>query len=257
MLLVGICAWISLCLLIAGWIPFTNEAISTVWMISGLMGLVSAVGLAETIKSDMRTQEVILQQYMLAAMTDGLTGLANRQALDRKLGAALQDAQSSRREMCLIMIDIDHFKLFNDEWGHQAGDAVLREISRQMESFFRPHGSVARYGGEEFAVVLPDCRLADAEKLAEEFRLHAKHTTCAFRDKTFHITISAGVTTCSSDDTIDSILRRADLALYTAKKMGRDCIWLADIKFGNTSNLEQIAALVSPAPNLSEQTATA
>lgn len=236
MILVGICAWISMCLLIAGWLPEINDSVSSIWLLSGLMGLVSAVGLAEAIKSDTRQQEMLLSEYMQAAMTDGLTGLANRQALDRSLTAALKNFDPSRNRLSLVMIDIDHFKSFNDQHGHQAGDAVLRFMSGRMSEFFHGKGYPARYGGEEFAVMIPGAGIRDADRLAEAFRQVMKEGTCEFRDQSFRITISAGVTEARAEDTPDSLLRRADLALYAAKKMGRDCIWVAD------DNVPQIGA---------------
>jgi len=226
--LVGICAWISSCLLVAGWLPELSGNLQSVWLMSGLLGLVSAVGLAETIKADIRVQEDLLNEYMHAAMTDGLTGLANRQALDRMLTTLLREPESRRGPLSMIMIDIDRFKAFNDEFGHQAGDAVLRTVSRKMQEFFGGKAMVARYGGEEFCIVLPSCILKDANHLAESCRLMMRQVECEFREQRFRITISCGVTEANSLDTPDSLTQRADMALYTAKKMGRDMIWVAD-----------------------------
>ena len=284
MILVGICAWISVCLLITGWIPEINDEYSSIWLLSGLAGLVSAVGLAEAIKADINKQKSLLDEYMQAAMTDGLTGLANRQALDRSLSSALKGFdpgraprergyellrrgvtsdrsafvqspvhaseqtatgglplgspvqsrsrlgtnRQCRASLCLIMIDIDHFKAFNDHHGHQAGDAVLSFMSQKMLEFFKGQGTAARYGGEEFAVMVPGVGVRDCFQLAEEFRQLMKHAECEFREKIFRITISAGVTEAQPGDTPESLLRRADLALYSAKKMGRDCIWASE-----------------------------
>jgi len=227
-ILVGICAWISSCLLVAGWLPELSGDLHSVWLISGLLGLVSAVGLAETIKADVRVQEELLNEYMHAAMTDGLTGLANRQALDRALTTVLQESGARRGPISMIMIDIDHFKAFNDQHGHQTGDAILRAVSRKMQEFFGSKALVARYGGEEFSVLLPSCRLHDADRLAESCRLTIKETRCEFREQIFHVTISCGVTEAHATDTPDSLTQRADMALYTAKKMGRDMIWVSE-----------------------------
>ncbi|WP_437224282.1 GGDEF domain-containing protein [Planctomicrobium sp. SH661] len=244
--LVGICAWISCCLLVAGWMPELSGNLHAVWLISGLLGLVSAVGLAETIKSDVRVQEELLNEYMHAAMTDGLTGLANRQALDRTLTSLLREPPHRRGSIAMIMIDIDHFKAFNDQYGHQAGDAVLRVVSRKMQDFFGNKAMVARYGGEEFGIVLPNCRLSDADRLAEACRLTIKETGCEFRERRFSVTISCGVTEANSSDTPDSLTQRADMALYTAKKMGRDMIWIADPN-SSGSNIQVVAPqMVAP-----------
>ena len=226
--LVGVCAWISGCLLVAGWMPELSGSLHEVWLISGMLGLVSSVGLTEAIKSDMRTQARLLDEYMHAAMTDGLTGVANRQALDRMLTTLMQQPENRREAISMVMIDIDHFKAFNDQHGHQAGDAVLRTVSKKMQEFFGDRALLARYGGEEFSVLLPDCRLHAADRLAEACRLTIKETRCEFRDQTFNITISCGVTEAIAADTPDSLTQRADMALYTAKKMGRDTIWVAD-----------------------------
>jgi diguanylate cyclase (GGDEF)-like protein len=246
-ILVGICAWMSVCLLIAGWLPEFSGSMGSIWLISGLMGLVSAVGLAEAIKSDMRTQESLLNEYMQAAMTDGLTGLANRHSLDRMLAHVIKESLSRRTPLSMVMIDIDHFKAFNDQWGHQAGDAVLRCVSKRMNEFFGSKAFVARYGGEEFAVVLPACRLRDADRLAEACRQAVKETTCDFRDRTFRVTISCGVTELDGKDNADSLTQRADLALYTAKKMGRDAIWVADPHLEYLQPHEAIALEPEPA----------
>lgn len=230
MLLVGVCAWISCCLLIAGWLPEVNNNMGTMWLISGLMGLVSAVGLAETIKLDMRSQESLLHQYVQAALTDSLTGLANRHALDEAVQKSLEHATRTRRPLCLIMLDIDHFKGFNDQWGHQAGDAVLRCVSKKMQDQFTDQGLVARFGGEEFAILLPDCHLADAERQAELCRQLVKSTECLYRDRSFRISISLGVTDSQPGESSEQFIQRADMALYAAKKLGRDCVWVADPK---------------------------
>jgi len=263
-ILVGVCAWISVCLLVAGWFPETNSSMGTMWLISGAMGLVSAVGLAETIKSDMRLQENLLNEYMHAAMTDALTSLANRHSLDRMLAGVVKESVSRKTPLSMIMIDIDHFKAFNDQWGHQAGDAVLRCVSRRMSEFFGSRAFVARYGGEEFAVVLPTCRLRDADRLAEQCRTTLKEAGCVFRERTFRITISCGVTEAISTDTAESLTERADLALYTAKRMGRDITWVSDPhqpRPGTLGTMHQILveetlALTAPLPVISKPAAT-
>jgi len=244
-ILVGICAWISACLLVAGWLPELSGNLQAIWLLSGLLGLVSAVGFAETIKSDVRIQENLLNEYMHAAMTDGLTGLANRHALDRMLTTLLREPTTRKSPLSMIMIDIDHFKAFNDQYGHQAGDAVLRTVSRRMHEFFNGKGMVARYGGEEFGVILPNSHIQDADRLAEECRLIIKETGCEFRERRFSVTISCGVTEVNETDTPDSLTQRADMALYSAKKMGRDMIWVASAEATLPALPENISTLTS------------
>lgn len=227
MLFVGVCAWISLCLLFAGWFPDVQGQLSAVWQLSGLTGLVSAVGLAEVIKADIRKQEQLLHEYMQAAMTDGLTGLANRQAFDKALRSAFSEFSSGHPPLSIVILDIDHFKTFNDRWGHQAGDEILQAVARTAIDFFHHRGCVARYGGEEFAVVLPGTDLAEAFRLADRFRGRIKDLSCAYRTTSLHITVSLGVAELQTSENPEELIRRADTALYTAKRMGRDCAWFS------------------------------
>ncbi|MEZ5940174.1 MAG: GGDEF domain-containing protein [Planctomycetaceae bacterium] len=232
MLFVGVVGWVSLCLLVASWFPHLTEDLRILWMLTGVTGLVSAVGLAEIIKSDQRAQEALLSEYIRAATLDGLTGLVNRQALDKALNGALGGFDPQRNPLSLMMFDVDYFKQINDEHGHQAGDEVLRCLARKAAGFFEKQGCVARYGGEEFAVVLPGVRLKEAFHLADHFRKVIEQTVCPFRDSILQVRISAGVTETKRGEGADDIIRRADLALYTAKKMGRNCVW-----FGGSTDM--------------------
>lgn len=228
MLFVAVVGWVSVSLLLASWYPQLNEELRILWMLTGVTGLVSAVGLAELIKTDQRAQDKLLSEYMQAASMDGLTGLANRQALDRAMGSALGSFDSRRNPLTLMMFDVDHFKLINDQHGHQAGDEVLRHISNLAVDFFRGKGCVARYGGEEFAVVLPGVKLRDAFLLSDEFRKLVEKNACRYRDVLIQIRISVGVTEAKNGEACEEVVRRADLGLYTAKKMGRNCVWFGE-----------------------------
>lgn len=220
--LIALCAWVSACLLIAGWWPHADAEMQFVWLISGLTGLVSCVGLAQVIKNEITTQRELIDEYMQAAMSDGLTKLANRQALDKALDAIFKvyDPQSS--PVSLIMLDIDHFKKFNDQHGHQAGDQVLQSVSHAAVHHFFERGCVARYGGEEFAVLLPNTRIERANQLADEFRDVVRQLDLRYHGYRLGITISLGVAQAMSDDCPETFVRRADDALYTAKRLGRN-----------------------------------
>lgn len=223
MTFVAVTAWLSLCLLLAGWMPVLDESLRPLWVLSGLAGLVSSIGLSQLIKTDILSQEKLLTQYREAAMTDSLTGLANRQALDNALRNALGSFVPQRNPLSLIMIDIDHFKAFNDKWGHQAGDAAIRTVSNAAVQFFAGKGCVARYGGEEFAIAVPSVTLKETVKLAEEFRKYVCLTECIFMEHRFHVTVSVGVAEARGKESPDLLVRRADEALYLAKRNGRNC----------------------------------
>jgi len=164
------------------------------------------------------------------ARTDGLTGLANHRTLTELLDNEVVRAERYGQPLSLMMIDVDHFKAFNDTHGHPAGDVVLVGIAALLRQRLRTVDVAARYGGEEFAVVLPATGLQDATRLAQEL-------VRAVRERTFEgeatqpggaITISAGVGCwAGAPETAGQLLERADAALYAAKAAGRDRVELA------------------------------
>lgn len=154
------------------------------------------------------------------ASTDALTGLANRRMFDNTLARALQ----SNVRVALLMLDLDHFKSFNDSFGHQAGDEALRSTGRLLREAIRGEDLAARYGGEEFAIVLPQ---VDAQHTA----LVAQRILDAFRNHAWPlrpVTISIGATLSTPDDDPQSLVRRADAALYRSKQEGRDRVTFSD-----------------------------
>ena len=148
------------------------------------------------------------------ANTDGLTQVANRRAFD----AAMAQYERKPGEFALLMLDLDHFKHFNDDFGHQAGDDVLRDTGRLLRDAVRPQDLVARYGGEEFVVVLPqaDARPAGlvAKRILSAFHAHAWPLRA--------VTVSIGIAVALPDETVAALLGRADTALYRSKQDGRD-----------------------------------
>ncbi|NNB54450.1 GGDEF domain-containing protein [Pseudomonas fragi] len=158
------------------------------------------------------------------AATDPLTGLANRRMLDKTLDLEWRRAQRSGAPLSLIMIDIDHFKAFNDNYGHQAGDEALRQVAQTIKAHVRrPADLAARYGGEEFAVVLTETDAAGTRLLAEKIRVAVEQMEPANPD-TPKLTISLGACTryAKPGDDQEQLLRTADKALYQAKKRGRN-----------------------------------
>jgi diguanylate cyclase (GGDEF)-like protein/PAS domain S-box-containing protein len=146
------------------------------------------------------------------ARTDSLTGLANRRALEESLVGELARAERSGQPLSVVMLDIDHFKSYNDEHGHQAGDGLLRDLAKAWAGELRPSDLLARFGGEEFLAVLPATDRTAARKVADRMRLATPTAT----------TSSAGVATWETHETMVDLVARADAALYQAKRLGRD-----------------------------------
>lgn len=166
----------------------------------------------------------LLEQVQRLAATDGLTGIANRRTFESTLEREVARAIRSSEHLSLVMLDIDHFKLLNDEQGHQAGDDVLRHVALSLTRECRDFDTPARYGGEEFAVVLPGCGPQEARVIAERLR-----SAVAAASSKAAITASAGVATFPSHARdADSLVRAADDALYRSKRGGRDRMTAAE-----------------------------
>jgi len=159
------------------------------------------------------------------SMTDDLTTLGNRKLFDRALDRALARAAEAGEPFCLLITDIDHFKAFNDTYGHPTGDQVLRLVALTAKTALRPEDTACRYGGEEFAIVLPRLDLSAAREVAERIRnaVGAKELLKRSTGETLgHITLSIGIAECRGGDTPQTVIGRADDALYTAKQSGRN-----------------------------------
>jgi two-component system cell cycle response regulator len=166
-----------------------------------------------------------LDQSLELAVTDQLTGLHNRRYMMNQLKALSARAARGGDPVAVLLVDLDHFKLINDGYGHDAGDDVLREFAVRLATNVRAVDLPCRYGGEEFVIVMPGTSLADAERIAERIRLHvgqAPIQVCGGAAR-LSVTISIGVAaTLDADDTLDLLLKRADEALYEAKTSGRN-----------------------------------
>jgi diguanylate cyclase len=170
-----------------------------------------------------------LQENLEAArnesLTDPLTSLANRKYFDQALPAAMTDAIAENESLALLMTDIDHFKAFNDTYGHLTGDQVLRLVALSVKQNVKGQDIAARYGGEEFAVILPNTVLRSAVTVAEHIRRAVMSKELMKRSTGEHlgrITISIGVATLHKDDSAQSLIGRADACLYAAKRAGRN-----------------------------------
>ena len=164
-------------------------------------------------------------QTIEMAVTDGLTGLHNRRYLDSHLATLFERARNRRRPLSLMITDIDRFKSINDTYGHDAGDEVLREFATRLRKNVRGIDLACRMGGEEFVVVMPDTDGAIAEKVAERIRAQIADTPFAIGGdgQTIPVTVSVGVAAMMPGaDTVEAMLKRADIALYEAKNGGRN-----------------------------------
>ncbi len=179
-----------------------------------------------------RTAELAEANSRLAqlAVTDGLTGLYNHRHFHERLALEVERSVRNGLPLSLLMIDVDHFKVYNDRHGHPAGDELLRRLARLMGDGRRANDFVARYGGEEFAIVLVDTPKLTAAQLAERLRDRVAsqlfQQTPATRDEV--LTISVGVASFPDDAAdAEALVRAADAALYKAKHAGRNCVVLA------------------------------
>jgi diguanylate cyclase len=154
---------------------------------------------------------------------DKLTGIPNRAALDEKLEEEVMVAQLTGDPMSVLMLDVDHFKRFNDTHGHAAGDRVLAAVGDVLvQCFPRKADFAARYGGEEFCVVLPDVALEKAARLAERFRVAIRDLVLVHDGQELRVTCSVGAAQLAPRENPAGVLGRADAALYEAKRGGRD-----------------------------------
>jgi len=168
-------------------------------------------------------QEALQAQLRDLARTDPLTGLHNRRAVREQLEAELVRIRRSPRPLCLLLIDVDHFKKVNDQHGHLAGDDALVELSQRLRSSLRSSDLVGRWGGEELLVALLDTELSAAQAVAEALRGRVAGRPVDSRAGPLALTISVGVAAVHPEQPdVDDTLRRADLALYEAKRCGRD-----------------------------------
>lgn len=166
------------------------------------------------------------------AITDGLTGLFVFRYFEAKLNSEIRKAVTTYSDLSLVIFDIDHFKDFNDNYGHDLGNEILKNFSAIMTEHSRAADTVSRFGGEEFAVILPQTSLEQAYKYAENIRKKAEEFTLVWQGKALRITVSAGVSSLECVDRISytSLVKSADQALYQAKDSGRNRSISAQIK---------------------------
>lgn len=186
----------------------TQVGLSAASLITVVLGVMLGVIAWRTLAANQR----LVGQLGQLAHEDGLTGVLNRRALDESLPIELARAARLSYPVSVVMIDLDHFKRFNDRRGHGAGDVLLRAAAQAWLKQLRPTDLLARYGGEEFTLVLPACDAPQAEALVDRLRPHMPERQ----------TFSAGVATWNGSESPEELLRAADLALLQAKRSGRN-----------------------------------
>lgn len=176
-----------------------------------------------TAHSRLDEQSKELDTRLTESRTDSLTGLANRRACDEELARRCSATSEQGKTCSVMMVDVDHFKKFNDAHGHDAGDYVLREVAQAIANAIGPLALVTRFGGEEFCAILPELPLEAAAITAERIRLVVAESRFAFNGTPLSVTLSLGVAMVGAGETPASVVSRADIALYSAKRDGRNC----------------------------------
>ncbi|MGH8316298.1 MAG: diguanylate cyclase, partial [Steroidobacterales bacterium] len=158
------------------------------------------------------------------AITDALTGLYNRRYMETHISSLIEQAASRGKPLTVLVLDIDYFKSINDAYGHDAGDEVLREFALRIRKSIRGIDLACRYGGEEFVVIMPDTGLGVATMVAERLRRRIASEPFSIQqaDRTIEVTISVGIAALGRADDAASVIKRADQALYRAKRDGRN-----------------------------------
>ncbi len=195
----------------------------------------------------LREQARLVESTAAEARTDPLTGLANRRALDDALAAQSAECQRTGQGFAVVMIDVDHFKRFNDQHGHPAGDEVLRRMAQVLLANSRETDLAARYGGEEFCVILPPGPMERAVEQAERLRQAISSTKVHFEGIDLHVTASLGVAQLTAGEGGPAVIKRADEALYASKGAGRNCTYWHDGQEHHKAGAVEPAA-APPAP---------
>ncbi len=170
----------------------------------------------------------LYQQAIKMAYTDPLTKCNNRAAFDDTVNREINLALRNANYLSVIFLDIDHFKSINDTYGHDCGDVALATTGKWIKECVRGTDIVFRYGGEEFVILLNNTNLAGAELLAERIRASIEQHTLSYGMNIVNLTVSLGVSTLRVNDTVETFIKRADQAMYRAKKNGRNQVNLGD-----------------------------
>jgi diguanylate cyclase (GGDEF)-like protein len=185
---------------------------------------------AELVQTNQKLMQEIAERKHVEQMleqtsrTDYLTGVLNRRAMSIRLDQVMAQTARGSKSFCTILLDIDHFKQVNDQYGHDVGDRVLKHSVEQLQSCTRESDELGRWGGEEFLILTPETELAEAENLAQRLCAELADTSFFYQQSEISVTASFGVTRYLNGEGLGACLRRTDDALYAAKAKGRNCV---------------------------------
>jgi diguanylate cyclase (GGDEF)-like protein len=201
---------------------YKSEASSAIDLYRANQSLATQLDLERRLVCDLKEAEY-------RATHDFLSGIHNRAAIMGLLEREASRCQRTRRELGLLIADIDHFKTINDTYGHPVGDEVIKQLALRMASALRPYDSIGRFGGEEFLILVPNCTISDATVVAERLRLSVATNKLVIGQLVIPVTVSVGVSTIKGEALdVNLALRTADSALYEAKNKGRNRVECCD-----------------------------
>jgi len=177
--------------------------------------------------SNQAANELRVKELEKLALLDNLTQLANRNYIEREIQSRFEEKKRFNVPFGILFIDIDHFKKFNDIYGHDVGDDVLKFVSNTFVANARPFDLYGRWGGEEFIGIIRNINGQDLELLGNRLRLLIENSYIIHENEKLYVTISIGATLVNENDTIDSLIKRADTFLYKSKAAGRNCLTTA------------------------------
>jgi diguanylate cyclase (GGDEF)-like protein len=209
----------SVTLLCLGQFQFIDSSFAMLYLNVGGIGLIACLGLSELRR---RLGEKEINQLREAATTDALTLVGNRRAFDIELTRRIALFRRHRGNCSLLIIDADHFKAINDRWGHDVGDLALKSLAKAISATLRDIDLLYRFGGEEFVALLPETRAEEAGIAGERIRKAVNQVKIRIADKNLSFSVSIGCAELNASDNQDSLIKRADEALYSAKKNGRN-----------------------------------
>ncbi len=182
----------------------------------------------DTAEGRLQEQAVEIEAHISRSLTDPLTGLPNRREFNERLEERMGAWNRRREVFSLLLLDVDHFKKLNDQYGHLTGDQVLASLGGALRGAIRREDAVARYGGEEFAILLPNTSSEQAALVAQKVREAVARTVVNHNQRKIAVTVSCGIASIQPNERVETMIQRADAALYAAKAAGRNCAFVHD-----------------------------